>query len=307
MTNLIVPASEQARLLDVLEIDTEVIVLNRRIREAESALIALDTDSDYVRLVREAETAEDRLDDAQRTLDHLESDIKTARARITRDREREEHTNEPKELSELEDEINSLEARIDMLEGEELEAIDVRDELQAARDEIERQLDAFETHWQAPPDHVDGHQHIQQFAGLREPLLEVLTRRYGTQAKRPWLRVSQVAQPGLKSQIISRMGALALQDWAEQHGWPAVAPLLGVYGFDGSLTDYAQHMQGWLRAVPQAEQPALIMCHPALSAQVDDDIGAARVREFAYLASDDFVQHLRDAHVRVVRASESFA
>lgn len=178
---------------------------------------------------------------------------------------------------------------------------------QAARDEIERQLDAFETHWQAPPDHVDGHQHIQQFAGLREPLLEVLTRRYGTQAKRPWLRVSQVAQPGLKSQIISRMGAFALQDWAEQHGWPAVAPLLGVYGFDGSLTDYAQHMQGWLRAVPQAEQPALIMCHPALSAQVDDDIGAARVREFAYLASDDFVQHLRDAHVRVVRASESFA
>ena len=143
MTNLIVPASEQARLLDVLEIDTEVIVLNRRIREAESALIALDTDSDYVRLVREAETAEDRLDDAQHTLDHLESDIKTARARITRDREREEHTNEPKELSELEDEINSLEARIDMLEGEELEAIDVRDELQAARDEIIAERDSF--------------------------------------------------------------------------------------------------------------------------------------------------------------------
>ena len=131
----------------------------------------------------------------------------------------------------------------------------------------------------------------------------MLTRRYGEHSQRPWLRVSQVAQPGLKSQIISRMGAPALQHWAQQHGWPVVAPLLGVYGFDGSLADYAHHMQAWLRDAPQAEQPALIMCHPALSAQADDDIGAARAREFAYLASDDFVQHLRDAGVRLVRAS----
>ena len=83
--------------------------------------------------------------------------------------------------------------------------------------------------------------------------------------------------------------------------------MLGVYGFDGSLADYAQHMQGWLHDAPQTHVPCIIMCHPALSAQTDDDIGAARAREFAYLASDDFVQHLRDAKVRVVRASESFA
>jgi hypothetical protein len=136
--------------------------------------------------------------------------------------------------------------------------------------------------------------------------MEVLTRRYGTQTQRPWVRVSQVAQPGIKGQIISRMGAHHLQHWAQQHDWPVVAPLLGVYGFDGSLADYAQHMQGWLRDASCAAQPALIMCHPALSAQADDDIGPARAREFAYLASDDFVQHLRDANVRVVRASETF-
>ena len=143
MTNLTVPAAEQARLLEVVDIDTEVIQLSRQIREAESALIALDTDTDYVRLVREAETAEDRLDDAQRTVDHLEADIRTARARIARDREREEHTNEPKELSELEDEINALEARIDMLEGDELDAIDVRDALLTARDDIIAERDSF--------------------------------------------------------------------------------------------------------------------------------------------------------------------
>ena len=59
-------------------------------------------------------------------------------------------------------------------------------------DEIERQLDAFEAHWQAAPDHIDGHQHVQQFAVFRHALAEVLMRRYGHATQRPWLRVSQV-------------------------------------------------------------------------------------------------------------------
>ena len=177
-----------------------------------------------------------------------------------------------------------------------------RYDVKALETEIERQLDAFETQWQAPPDHIDGHQHIQQFPVLRDALTQVLLRRYGGASVRPWLRVSQVAQPGLKAQVISRMGAQALQQWAGQHAWPTVGPLLGVYGFDGSLKDYADHMQGWLAALPQASM-ALIMCHPAVSAQADDAIGAARKREFAYLASHDFVQHMLDAGVRLVRGS----
>ena len=45
------------------------------------------------------------------------------------------------------------------------------------------------------------------------------------------------------------------------------------------------------------------MCHPAVSAQGDDSIGTARKREFAYLAGHDFVQHMFDAGVRLVRGS----
>ena len=169
-------------------------------------------------------------------------------------------------------------------------------------DEIERQLDAFEQHWQAPPDHIDGHQHVQQFAVFRDALAQVLSRRYGGATVKPWLRVSQVAQPGLKAQVISAMGAQRLQQWAQQHAWPSVGPLRGAYGFDGGVDDYARLMQGWLADL-SCDQPSLIMCHPAVSAQVDDDIGAARKREFAYLASHDFVQHMLDARVRLVRGS----
>lgn len=173
---------------------------------------------------------------------------------------------------------------------------------QKIEDEIERQLDAFETHWLATPDHIDGHQHIQQFAVFRDALAEVLMRRYGRVAQRPWLRVSQVAQPGLKAKVISAMGAQALSQWSQHHAWPTVGPLLGAYGFDGSLDDYAAHMQGWLRSLP-TDQVALIMCHPAVSAQAGDAIGMARKREFAYLASHDFLQHLQVADVRLVRGS----
>jgi predicted glycoside hydrolase/deacetylase ChbG (UPF0249 family) len=170
-------------------------------------------------------------------------------------------------------------------------------------DEVQRQLDAFEAHWQAPPDHVDGHQHVQQFAGVREALCEVLLRRYGNQTPRPWLRVSQVAQPGLKAQVITAMGAQALGRWTQQHSWPSVAPLLGVYGFDGGLNVYRQHMQRWLSQVPVDAPPALIMCHPAALAHTDDEIGPARAIEFAYLASHDFVQDLQDAAVGLVRGN----
>lgn len=173
---------------------------------------------------------------------------------------------------------------------------------QTVQDEIERQLDAFEAHWKAAPDHIDGHQHIQQFPVFRDALAEVLMRRYGTHAVRPWVRVSRVAQPGLKAQVISAMGAADLSDWAADKRWPQVGPLLGAYGFDGNLEGYARHMQTWLADLP-ANAPGLIMCHPAVSAQADDAIGPARKREFAYLASHDFVQHLRDAQVCLVRGS----
>jgi predicted glycoside hydrolase/deacetylase ChbG (UPF0249 family) len=179
-----------------------------------------------------------------------------------------------------------------------------RFDVQVLRDEIERQLDAFEQHWHAAPDHIDGHQHVHQFAGLRDALFEVLLRRYGSAVPRPWLRISNVAQAGFKARVISTMGSKTLQAWANDHHWPTISPLLGAYAFDGNVADYANRMQGWLADLPKASaNPAVIMCHPAASAQMDDDIGPARAREFAYLASHDFVQDLRDAGVRLVRGS----
>ena len=171
------------------------------------------------------------------------------------------------------------------------------------REAMERQFDAFEKAWQSPPDHVDGHQHIQQFDGLREVLCGVLARRYGSSIQKPWLRISQTRKAGFKGALISWMGANSLRDWAHANNWPVVSPLLGVYGFDGTTNDYAQRMQGWLADASQLETTALIMCHPALQGEAGDAIGNARAREFAYLSSEDFAADLHQAHMQLVRGS----
>jgi predicted glycoside hydrolase/deacetylase ChbG (UPF0249 family) len=171
---------------------------------------------------------------------------------------------------------------------------------QAARIVIERQLDAFEAHWQAPPDHIDGHQHVQQFAGIRQALLQAVARRYPQRP--PWLRISRApaGQRSLKSRVIAALGAGALAQQARQAGVPVAGALSGIYDFAGGETVYAQHMARWLQASPAG---TLLMCHPADRIAPDDAIGAARLWEFDLLRSADFAQLLSSARVRLVRGS----
>ncbi|TXT37104.1 MAG: hypothetical protein FD135_3833 [Comamonadaceae bacterium] len=173
------------------------------------------------------------------------------------------------------------------------------DQAQATR-VIERQLDLFEAHWQAPPDYVDGHQHVQQFAGIREALVRVLSQRYARQTAKPYLRISR-APAGLrdiKSRVITWMGADAIEKIADCAGLSSVRALFGVYNFEGDSAHYATLMAHWLAHAPVA---GILMCHPAQAAEPGDKIGVARAQEFAYLTSPEFVAALRQTQVQIVR------
>ena len=172
----------------------------------------------------------------------------------------------------------------------------------AARRVIEQQLDLFEAQWQAPPDFVDGHQHVQQFAGIRQALVQALASRYGGRDVKPYLRISRapVGTADLKSWVIAAMGASALEKLASSQGIQGATALSGIYDFTGDPARYAALMAGWLQTAPAH---SLIMCHPALAAEPGDVIGAARAREFAYLASDDFVATLARTGARLVRGN----
>ena len=172
---------------------------------------------------------------------------------------------------------------------------------QAARVVIERQLDAFEAQWKAPPNHVDGHQHVQQFGGIRDVLVEALVRRYPD--RKPYLRVSRApaGQTDFKNQVITALGAHAIDKIAEYADLSRSVALSGIYDFSGTMEDYGQRMSQWLQTSPDH---TIIMCHPALSEEPGDSIGAARAREFAYLSGDDFSAALTQARARLARGCD---
>lgn len=174
-----------------------------------------------------------------------------------------------------------------------------------ARDVIERQLDAFEAQWKAPPDYVDGHQHVQQFAGIREALVQALGSRYGSErAGKPYLRISRTPAGAmdLKGRVIAAMGANALESTAKTAGFTGAGALLGIYDFKGDQARYARHMGVWLELAPEG---CIIMCHPALAGEPGDAVGIARAQEFAYLSGDEFSSVLARAGVKLIRGQQS--
>ncbi len=171
-----------------------------------------------------------------------------------------------------------------------------------AKPVIEHQLNNFEQVWQAPPDFVDGHQHVQQFPGIREALVQTLAERYGNTGTRPYVRISQLPplQADFKASVIAAMGAEPLRRLARLKGLPCAPALSGVYDFSDGPIRYGQRMHDWLRTSPEG---TILMCHPAQSIEAHDTIGRARVCEYRYLAGAEFQKQLKARNIQLSRGS----
>lgn len=169
--------------------------------------------------------------------------------------------------------------------------------LAALEAELQAQFAAFERFSGHAPSHIDGHQHVHALPGLRDLILRAV-------AVRPGLRVrhtGHVGGPafGLKRLLIAGTGGAALGRRLEALERQANDKLLGVYDF--AARDYRGLMQRWLAALPA--RGGLVLCHPGEPGGAPDDpIAAARIRELAYLDSDDFAADLAAADVRLARA-----
>lgn len=160
----------------------------------------------------------------------------------------------------------------------------------ALRAEIDAQLDAFRAATGRAPDFVDGHQHVHHLPGVRQALLERLAAPTAVRA------TGRVAGPGwaLKRWLIEATGGRALQRALAARGQRHNAVLVGAYDF--AATDYGALVRRWLAALP--ERGTLLFCHPGETDPTGGDpIGAARVRELAYLGSDAFARDLAAAGV----------
>lgn len=155
--------------------------------------------------------------------------------------------------------------------------------------EIARQWDGFVEAFGRRPDFVDGHQHVHQLPGVREPLLALVRARCGQDA-RPWLR--SCTAPALpwgqrfKPAVIGALGAAGLAREARRAGLRQNRHLLGVRAFDADEAGYLQRLEGWLASAAAQD---LLMVHPARAwPGVDDPLMAAREAEYRVLASPAF-------------------
>lgn len=178
----------------------------------------------------------------------------------------------------------------------------------AVRDEVRAQLDAFEDAWGAPPDYIDGHQHVHLFAGVREAVVEEVLRRYPR--GRVWVRDCVeaparslrrgVAAP--KALFISALG-LPLRRLLRNAGIPANDGFSGLHDFH-SDQPFAAKMRRFLDDL--GPRP-LVHVHPG---RVDeallacDSLTTPREAELAYLASDTFAGELAARGLRIARYAE---
>ena len=173
------------------------------------------------------------------------------------------------------------------------------------RRRIDTQLERFVRHAGRLPDHIDGHQHVQQLPGVREALLESIERHWAGCKERPWLRTGR-RPAGMatapKARVIEALGARRLATLAVDRGCATNPALLGVYGFDADAAAYMARLDGWLAGAPDG---ALLMTHPAAGADVTahHPIAAARRVEHAVLGGKAFSALMSRHRLRLVRGS----
>jgi hypothetical protein len=160
----------------------------------------------------------------------------------------------------------------------------------AIRVAIDRQLDRFDAAMTAPPQFVDGHQHVHHLPVVREELIAALAERYGPAAGRIGIRLCAPHRwRGGKAAAVAATGAAGMAVLARGRH-PANSDFAGVYDFSPRAS-LARLWRQWLSGLRGARP--LIMCHVAAAdgfAQPADPIRPARIREWEWLQSASFAE-----------------
>jgi predicted glycoside hydrolase/deacetylase ChbG (UPF0249 family) len=162
------------------------------------------------------------------------------------------------------------------------------------RAEFHAQLGAFVKALDRPPAFIDGHMHVHQLPVVRGIIMDAAEHIQPIPALRSTSPLVGSAAV-LKRWLMERSGGAALARELRRRVIPHNPALLGAYDF--RQQDYRRLMQGWLASLPP--EGGLLFCHPGSMSSLGtrDPIGSARVRELAYLGSEEFAHDLAAADV----------
>jgi len=174
---------------------------------------------------------------------------------------------------------------------------------QEIRAEIARQLDRFEAAMRAPPDHIDGHEHVHVLSGVRSALMETVRRRYPScppLIRDPSDRVRAITGRGLAVPKALAVAALAVgfARSARRLDLPVNDTFAGFSNFDGRAP-FAAELHS---AMSLPGGCHIVMCHPG-----HPDANLAGTDAIAERRRMEYEALLRDAYLpaRIWRPSRN--
>lgn len=173
------------------------------------------------------------------------------------------------------------------------------------RDELSRQLDAFEGKMGFLPAFLDGHEHVHQLPVIRSLVLSLLRERFaGSPA---YVRVAADSLPrilrrrtGVFRELAIASGALGFRNRARRTQVSFNVAFAGIYNFKGR-TPYGELFERFLDSAPDG---TLLICHPGY-AEAADELSDRRVEEYQFLKSQAFSDSLVRHRARLVRGNGS--
>ena len=159
------------------------------------------------------------------------------------------------------------------------------------------QLEQFTQVMQQPPDFIDGHQHVHQFPVIRKVMLDLYTQKlknHGTFIRSTWPAIN-LPQYRFKAKVLRITGGKALMKQFIKLNIPHNRYFSGIYDFAPN-TNYRELFRKWMHF---ARDNTLIMCHPGENSDGSDPIAQARIKEFNYFSSDEFLKDCEEFHIQL--------
>lgn len=173
-------------------------------------------------------------------------------------------------------------------------------------DELRRQVDRFEDVMGQPPDHLDGHHHVQQLPVVRDAVVKLAAEHLDGKV---WVRTCDERIGTILRRRVALGRSLAfawmargLAQRLDDAGIRRNAGFTGAYGFDTEV-DYADRLSSFLLG---AREGTVLMCHPGVPdglLEKRDSLVGPRGHELAALASPGLDEVLAKRGVTLGRLS----
>ncbi|MBA3660993.1 MAG: ChbG/HpnK family deacetylase [Gammaproteobacteria bacterium] len=170
------------------------------------------------------------------------------------------------------------------------------------REELIAQLTSFKTAFGFLPDYIDGHQHIHQFPILRDVLINVYMHFLSQHhVYIRWVNLKPMGWLGceFKKRIIHFTGTKVLGRKLRNKKVPHNKSFAGIYSFKQGM----RYQQLFPQFLTEVDDKGIILCHPARTITPNDPLGKARIEEYNYFASDQF---LKDCDARKIHLEKFF-